>query len=82
MAPPSLVQLIIFHGPLVLHGQIKVVYPLAIMLVSAIDDTHARMNRLEQRFQQLRIFDGVTSWDGIDVCASHSPIAQIHDIDV
>ena len=53
MAPPPPVQLTIFHKPLVLHDQIEVVCPPATMLVSAIDDTHACMDRLEQRFRQV-----------------------------
>ena len=44
------------------------------------------MDRLEQHFQQMRIFDGVTNWYDIDVCAPHSPISMIlifddHDLD-
>ena len=49
--------------------------PSTITLVFAIDDTRTRIDRLEQRFRQMRIFDGVTNWDDIDVCAPHSPIA-------
>ena len=75
MAPLPPVQLTVFHEPLVLHGQIEVACPPAIVLVSAIDDTRACMDKLEQCFRQLRIFDGVTSWDDIDVCAPHLPIA-------
>ena len=75
MAPPLLVQLTFFHEPLVLHDQIEVAYSPAIVLVSATDDTRACMDRLEQLFRQIRIFDGVTSCDGIDVCEPHSPIA-------
>ena len=56
--------------------------PLAIVLISATNDTHARMDRLEQRFLWMRIIDGVTNWDNIDVCAPYSPITHIHDIDV
>ena len=82
MAPLPSVQLAVFHEPLVLHDQIQVACPLATMLVSATDDARACMDRLEQRFRHMRIFDGVTSGDGIDVCAPHSPIAYIHDIDV
>ena len=75
MAPPPPVQLTVFHEPLVLHDQIEVACPPTTVLVSTTDDTRACMDRLEQRFLQMRIFDGVTSYDDIDVCAPHSPIA-------
>ena len=75
MAPPPPVQLTVFHEPLVLHDQIEVACPLATVLVLATGDTRACMDRLEQRFRQMRIFDGVTSCDDIDECAPHSPIA-------
>ena len=65
-----------------LHGQAEVTPTLTTVLVFAIDDTRTRMDRLEQRFRNMRIFDRVTNWDDIDVCAPHSPIAQIHVIDV
>ena len=66
MAPLSPTQLTISHEPLVLHGQIEVARPPAIVLVSATDYTRARMDRQEQRFRQIRVFDGVTSWDDFD----------------
>ena len=68
--------------PLVIHGHANVTPPSITVLVFSINDTRTRMDRLEQRFRQIRIFDGDTSWDDINVCAPHSPIAQIHDIDV
>ena len=75
MPPPPPVQLRVFHKPLVLHDQIEVACPPAIMLVSATDDARACMDRLEQHFRQMRIFNGVTSCYDIDVCAPYSPIA-------
>ena len=52
VAPPPPVQLTVFHEPLVLHSQIEVACPLAIVLILATNDTHARMDRLEQRFRR------------------------------
>ena len=75
VAPPPPVQLTVFHEPLVLHDQIEVACPPITVLVTATDDTCACMDRLEQRFRHMRIFDGVTGCDDIDVCAPHSPIA-------
>ena len=63
------------YAPLELHGQTEVTSPSTIILVFAIDDPRTRMDRLEQRFRQMRIFHRVTSWDDIDICAPHSPIA-------
>ena len=54
-----------FHEPLVLHGQIEVACPPATVLIPATNDTRARMDRLEQCFRHMRIFDGVTNWNGI-----------------
>ena len=74
MAPPSPIQLTVFHEPLVFHDQIEVACSVATVLVSTTDDTRAFMDRLDQRFRWMRIFDGVTSCDDIDVCAPHSSI--------
>ena len=40
--------------------------PSAVVPISAADDTRARIDRLEQRFRHMRVFDGVTSWDDFD----------------
>ena len=69
MAPPPPIQLTVFHEALVLHSHIEVAYPPATVLVLATDDTRAHMDRLDQRFRHMKIFDGVTDWDDIDVCA-------------
>ena len=31
-----------------------------------IDDTHARIDRIEQRIRSLHVYDGVIGWDGYD----------------
>ena len=51
VAPPPPIQLTVFHEPLVFHNQIEMAFPPATMLVSATNDTRARMDRLEQRFR-------------------------------
>ena len=51
--------------PLVLHGQAEVTPPLITILVFFIDDTRTRMDKLEQLFRQMRIFNGVTNWDDL-----------------
>ena len=52
MASPPLppVQMIASHIPLVLHDHIEVTLPLAIIPVSATNDMHACMDRLEHFF--------------------------------
>ena len=66
MAPPPPVQLIVSHEPLVLHDQIEVACPPAIVLVSTTNYTRARMDRQEQLFRHIRVFDRVTNWDDFD----------------
>ncbi|KAL6340576.1 hypothetical protein AAG906_010484 [Vitis piasezkii] len=34
--------------------------------ISALEDAHARMDRLEQRMRQMRVSDGAISWDDFD----------------
>ena len=35
-------------------------------LAPIIDDTQARIDRIEQRIRSLHVYDGVISWDGYD----------------
>ena len=38
-----------------------------------MDDTQARIDRIEQRMRSLHVYDGVMGWDGYD----HLPIAAL-----
>ena len=40
--------------------------PSAVVPILAVDDTRARIDRLEQRFRHMRVSDRVTSWDDFD----------------
>ena len=47
--------------------------PSTTILFFTIIDTRTRMDRLEQCFRHMRIFDGVASLDDIDVYACDAP---------
>ena len=63
--PPPTVQQAASYVPLVLHGQTEMTPPPAIVLTLVVDDTHARMDRLEQLVRQMRVSEGAT-WDDFD----------------
>ena len=63
---PPLVQSAPWAGAFVLHGQTETT-PHSIMApTQIIDDTEARINRIEQRIRSLHVYDGVIGWDGYD----------------
>ena len=64
--PPPLVQSALQAGAFVLHGQTKTI-PHSIMAPAPIiDDTQARIDRIEQRIKSLHVYEGVLGWDGYD----------------
>ncbi|KAL6348249.1 hypothetical protein AAG906_005541 [Vitis piasezkii] len=50
--------------------------------ISALDDTHARMDRLEQRMRQMRTLDGAISLDDFDVAPVASLSAQFRMLEI
>ncbi|KAL6347695.1 hypothetical protein AAG906_026224 [Vitis piasezkii] len=52
--------------PFTLQSQIEVAPPPAMVVVPTSEDTHARMDRLEQRMRQMRVSDGGMVWDDFD----------------
>ena len=64
--PPPINQFTQPPVPFVLHNQTEVAPPLAIAPTLTIDDTQARMEKLEQRMRQLRTFEGLADWDDFD----------------
>ena len=48
-------------SPYVLHGHSEIAPPVAQATVA--DDTHARMDRIEQCMRQMRVSDGSVVWD-------------------
>ena len=71
--PPSISQLGPSPAPFILHSQTEVAPPPINMPTPTSDDTHARMDRLEQRLRQMRASDGGITWDDFD----GSPMASL-----
>ena len=64
--PPPLVQSTPQVGAFVLHGQTETTPHSVVAPVPIIDNTQARIDRLEQRIRSLHVSDGVIGWDGYD----------------
>ena len=64
--PPPPVQSAPRAGAFVLHGQTETTPNSVVALAQIIDDTQARINRIEQRIRSLHVSDGVIGWDGYD----------------
>ena len=64
--PPPLVQSAPQVGAFVLHGQTETMPHSLVTPAPIIDDTQARINRIEQRIKSLHVSDGVIGWDGYD----------------
>ena len=62
--PPPLVQSTLHVGAFVLHGQSETTPHSVVAPASIIDNTQARIDRLEQRIRSLHVSDGVIGWDG------------------
>ena len=52
-------------SPFVLHGHSEISPP-AIVRTAVFDDTHARIDHIEQRVRQLRVSDGPAVWDDLE----------------
>ena len=52
-------------SPYILHGHSEIA-PTVVAQATVIDDTHARMDRIEQRVRQLRVSDGSAVWDDLE----------------
>ena len=64
--PPPLVQSAPQVGAFVLHGQTETTPHSVVAPAPIIDNTQARIDRLEQRIRSLHVSDGVIGWDGYD----------------
>ena len=64
--PPPLVQSAPQVGAFVLHGQTETTPHYVVAPAPIIDNTEARIDRLEQRIRSLHVSDGVIGWDGYD----------------
>ena len=63
--PPPLDQTAPQALPYLLHDQSKFVPPIVVHTIVP-EDTHARMDRIEQHIRQLRVSDSSVVWDDLD----------------
>ena len=64
--PPPLVQSAPQVGAFILHGQTETIPHSIVTPALIIDDTQARIDRIEQRIRSLHVSDGVIGWDEYD----------------
>ena len=64
--PPPPVQSAPWAGAFVLHGQTETTPHSVVALAPIIDDTQARIDRIEQGIRSLHVPDGVIGCDGYD----------------
>ena len=63
------------HRPYHIYYIHSEVVPPAVVRTTVIEDTHARMDRIEQRIRQLRVSDSSTAWDDLeDIPVASLPI--------
>ena len=65
-SPPPLVQSASQVGDFVLHGQTETIPHSIVTPTPIIDDTQARIDRIEQKIRSLHVLDGVIGWDEYD----------------
>ena len=63
--PPPPVPIVSQALPYILHGHYEVA-PFAVVQTTVLEDTHARMDHIEQRIKQLRVSDSSSAWDDLD----------------
>ena len=49
-----------------LHGRTETTPHSVVAPAQIVDDTQARIDRIEQRMRSLHVSDGIMSWDGYD----------------
>ena len=64
--PPPPVESASQDGAFVLHGQTETTPHSVVAPAPIIDDTQARIDRIEQRIRSLHVYDGVIGWDEYD----------------
>ena len=64
--PPPPIQSAPRAGAFVLHGQTETTPHSVVAPAPIIDDTQARIDKIEQRIRSLHVPDGVIGWDGYD----------------
>ena len=69
------------ESPFVLHGHSEISPP-AVVLTAVSDDTHERIDRIEQRVRQLRVPDGAIVWDDLEGMSVASLLAKFRMLDI
>ena len=64
--PPPPIQSAPRAGAFILHGQTETTPNSVVAPAQIIDNTQARIDRIEQRIRFLHVSDGVIGWDGYD----------------
>ena len=64
--PPPPVQSAPQAGAFMLHGQTETTPHSVVAPAQIVDDTQARIDRIEQRMRSLHVSDGIMGWDGYD----------------
>ena len=64
--PPPPVQSAPQAGAFVLYGQIETTPHSVVAPAQIVDDTQARIDKIEQRMRSLHVSDGIMGWDGYD----------------
>ena len=64
--PPPPVHSAPRAGGFVIHGHTETTPHSIVAFAPIIDDTQARIDRIEQRIRSLHVPDGVIGWDGYD----------------
>ena len=63
--PPPLGSTVPRVPPYLLHGHSEVASPVVVH-TTVLEDTHACMDRIEQRIRQLRVSDSSAAWDDLE----------------
>ncbi|KAJ9678772.1 hypothetical protein PVL29_020847 [Vitis rotundifolia] len=67
--------------PYILLGYFEVA-PCAVVQTAVPEDTHARMDSMEQRIRQSRVFDSSSTWDDPDSTSVASLLAKFRMLDI
>ena len=79
---PPLVQLAPWVGAFVLHDQTETIPHSVVAPAQNIDDTRARIDRIEQRIRSPHVCDGVIGWDRYDDLPVATLLVEFRMLDI
>ena len=82
IVPPPPVQSAPQAGAFVLHGQTETTPHSVVAPAPIIDDTQARIDRIEQRIRSLHVSDGVIGWDGYNDLPVATLLVEFRILDI